>query len=70
MSSIERIATGEDMGRFAQLGPEWYKVAEFAVTSKRTRAAFADLVLDPYAGEGRGKLSGGRHRHRRYDVVY
>jgi hypothetical protein len=31
------------------------------------RNAFADLVLDPYCGEGRGQLSKGRHRYRRYD---
>lgn len=28
---------------------------------------FNNLVLDPYCGVGRGQLSGGRHRYRRYD---
>jgi hypothetical protein len=67
MRKIEQIVTDEDVGRFTKLGSNRYKVAPFSRISERTMASFDNLVLDPYCGEGRGALSKGRHRFRRYD---
>jgi len=67
MTSIEDIVRDKDVSRFAQLGSARYKVAPFKISSERTIEAFDRLVLDPYCGQGRGALSGGKHRYRRYD---
>ena len=66
MSSIESIVTNEDVNHLTNLGPRRYRVAPFRM-SESVRDTFDDLVLDPYCGEGRGRLSNGRHRYRRYD---
>lgn len=67
MRRLEEIVTNEDVSRFTKLGKDRYKVAPFSQISKETLASFDNLVLDPYCGEGRGALSKGRHRFRRYD---
>jgi hypothetical protein len=67
MRTIDQIVTDDDVNHLTNLGAPRYKVAPFAITSRQTVDAFEDLVLDPYCGEGRGSLSNGRHRYRRYD---
>ncbi|HEV7369296.1 2OG-Fe dioxygenase family protein [Arenibaculum sp.] len=67
MRSIEEIVRDDDVNDLTNLGPRRYRVADFEITSRRTIEAFDNLVLDPYCGQGRGALSGGRHRYRRYD---
>jgi hypothetical protein len=67
MRTIDQIVTDEDVNHLSDLGPLRYRVAPFAITSRQTLDAFDHLVLDPYCGEGRGQLSSGRHRYRRYD---
>ena len=67
MGAIEAIVTDDDVNHLTNLGPARYRVAPFAITSRRTVEAFDNLVLDPYCGQGRGSLSRGRHRYRRYD---
>lgn len=66
MPTIDEIVTDDDVASFTKLGENRYKIIEFTPTDS-TRAAFNDLPLDPYCGEGRGYLSNGRHRFRRYD---
>lgn len=66
MNTIEKIVTDDDVAPFTKLGERRYKVIEFTPTAS-TRAAFNNLPLDPYCGQGRGQLSSGRHRFRRFD---
>lgn len=66
MRSIEQIVGSDDVNTLTNLGPLRYAVRPF-VRTPGVREAFDDLPLDPYCGQGRGRLSGGRHRFRRYD---
>lgn len=66
MSTIDSIVTNEDVNVLTNLGPTRYRVGGFR-KSQAVLDAFEQLVLDPYCGEGRGRLSNGRHRYRRYD---
>jgi len=66
LNTIEKIVTDDDVAPFTKLGERRYKVIEFTPMAS-TRAAFNNLPLDPYCGQGRGQLSNGRHRFRRYD---
>lgn len=67
MRRLEQIVTDEDVNSLTKLGKDRYRVAPFSGISKRTMESFDHLALDPYCGEGRGALSKGRHRFRRYD---
>lgn len=66
MNTIDTIVTNEDVNHLTNLGATRYRVARFRM-SHLVLNAFEDLVLDPYCGEGRGRLSNGRHRYRRFD---
>ena len=66
MRTIEDIVGSDDVNHLTNLGDKRYAVRRFERTPSVCRA-FDDLPLDPYCGEGRGELSGGRHRYRRYD---
>jgi hypothetical protein len=66
MNTIDKIVTDDDVAAFAKLGELRYRVIEFTPTPS-TCSAFDNLPLDPYCGQGRGSLSQGRHRFRRYD---
>jgi hypothetical protein len=67
MRTIEEIVTNEDVNRLTALGPSRYRTAPFEISSKGLLESFDNLVLDPYCGQGRGALSSGRHRYRRFD---
>lgn len=66
MKSIEEIVGSDNVNHLTGLGEKRYAVSQFDRTSEVCKS-FDDLPLDPYCGEGRGELSGGKHRFRRYD---
>ena len=66
MRSIENIVGDDDVNCLTELGADRYGVRSFERTDC-VRQAFNNLPLDPYCDQGRGQLSGGKHRFRRYD---
>lgn len=66
MKSIEEIVQSDDVNHLTGLGPDRYAVRKFS-RSKDVCDSFGELPLDPYCAQGRGELSGGKHRFRCYD---
>jgi len=66
MRKIEDIVTSDDVNGLTALGDQRYAISTFEF-SPETCEAFNHLPLDPYSSHGRGTLSGGKHRFRRYD---
>ncbi len=64
--NIFDIVRDDDVSHYTSLGEKAYDVKPFEY-SNETLDAFNDLPLDPYSGDGRGALSQGKHRYRRYD---
>lgn len=49
------------------LNSQHFDIIELPPVSQEVQASFNDLPLDPYCGTGRGRLSDGKHRFRRFD---
>jgi len=64
--TIDDIVRDEDVNGLTALGPARHGVCSFEMTPE-VRRSFEDLPLDPYCAAGRGAITGGRHRFRRYD---
>ena len=66
MRTIEEIIGDDSIDNLTSLGTNKYDVRPFERTDCVLKV-FNNLPLDPYCAQGRGQLSGGKHRFRRYD---
>lgn len=66
MRTIVEIVGSDDVSHLTAVGENRYATRHFDRTAE-VCISFDHLPLDPYCGQGRGRLSGGRHRFRRYD---